>query len=77
MKVDLMIIIGDKRSSNTNKLYEIASTFCDKVLFISDQNELEISKIKDVQKIGIMAGASTPKEDIIRVKEKCERNVIL
>lgn len=75
--VDLMIIIGDKRSSNTNKLYEIACTYCAKVLFIADENELDLSQIKGAKKIGIMAGASTPKEDIIMVKEKCERNVIL
>ncbi len=75
-KVDIMIIIGDKRSSNTNKLYEIASKYCYKVLFISDEKELDLNQVKDAQKIGIMAGASTPKEDIIKAKNKCERRII-
>ena len=68
-KVDLMIIIGDKKSSNTNKLYDISCNFCDNVIFIGNSNELDLEKIKNVQIIGIMAGASTPKEDIIKVKE--------
>lgn len=69
-KVDLMIIIGDKKSSNTNKLYEISCKFCNNVLFIADYTQLDMKKIQDVQKVGIMAGASTPKEDIIAVKQK-------
>lgn len=71
-KVEMMIIIGDKRSSNTNKLYEISCEFCNKVLFIADVNELDARKIEGIKKIGIMAGASTPKEDIIMVKKKLE-----
>ena len=73
-KVDLMIIIGDKRSSNTNKLYDIASTFCSHVIFIANENELDLNKINDAKKIGIMAGASTPKEDIIKVQEVLLKN---
>ena len=72
--VDLMIIIGDKRSSNTNKLYDIALTSCDNVLFIANENEIDLSKIKDAKKIGLMAGASTQKEDIIKVKELLLKN---
>ncbi len=71
-KVELMIIIGDKKSSNTNKLYDISCKYCNKVLFITDENELDIKKIKGIKTIGIMAGASTSKEDIIRVKNKLE-----
>ncbi len=71
-EVEMMIIIGDKRSSNTNKLYEISCNYCKNVIFISDESELDLSKIKDITKIGIMAGASTPKEDILKVKEKLE-----
>ena len=74
--VETMIIIGDKRSSNTNKLYDISCKYCKNVIFIADESELDLNKIKDIKKIGIMAGASTPKEDIIKVKDKCERSVI-
>ena len=67
--VDMMIIIGDKRSSNTNKLYDIACDFCKNVVFIADENELNLEKFKDIQKVGITGGASTPKEDIIKIKD--------
>lgn len=68
-QVDAMIVIGDKRSSNTNKLYDVSCKHCKNVLFISDGNELDLNKIKKYQKIGIIAGASTPKEDILKVKD--------
>lgn len=68
-QADAMIVIGDKRSSNTNKLYDVSCKHCKNVLFISDGNELDLNKIKKYQKIGIIAGASTPKEDILKVKD--------
>lgn len=69
-EVDYMIIIGDKKSSNTNKLYEISSKYCKKTIFINNSSELEISGINEKDKVGIMAGASTPKENIEHVFEK-------
>lgn len=71
-KVEIMIIIGDKKSSNTNKLYDISCKYCNKVLFIVNEKELDIKEIEGTNKIGIMAGASTPKEDILMVKKKLE-----
>lgn len=61
-KVDTMIIIGGKNSSNTKKLYETAKKNCSNTIFIETVKELETKEIGE--KIGIMAGASTPKEDI-------------
>lgn len=69
-QVDIMIIIGDKKSSNTNKLYDISCEFCKNVIFINDASELNLENIKKANKIGIMAGASTPKKDIVDVKNK-------
>lgn len=66
--VDLMIIIGDKKSSNTKKLYEISCDCCKNVVFIENADELNTEIIKGIQKIGIMAGASTPNEQIEIVK---------
>jgi len=66
--VDVMIIIGDKKSSNTTKLFEISKKYCEKVIFLEDSNELSRESIKDAKKIGIMAGASTPIEQIEIVK---------
>ncbi len=69
-QVDIMVIIGDRKSSNTNKLYDISCEFCNKVLFIGNAEELNLEELKDAKKVGIMAGASTPKDDIVNVKNK-------
>ena len=69
-KVDSMIVIGGKNSSNTKKLYEIAKQYCKTVLLIENETELEINKLQSTDTVGIMAGASTPKESIESVIEK-------
>ena len=66
-RVHCMIIIGGKNSSNTKKLYEIANKNCDNVIMIENYSELNIEQIKQFEKIGIMAGASTPQESINEV----------
>lgn len=63
-KVECMIIVGGKHSSNSNKLYEIAKKFCKNVFFVETKDELEIKKIKYFKSIGIMAGASTPQKSV-------------
>lgn len=63
-KVDLMIIVGGKNSSNTKKLYEIADKNCKKAIWIETKNELLTEDLTKYKKIGITAGASTPKESI-------------
>lgn len=72
-EVDMMIIIGDKKSSNTKKLYDISKVNCENTIQIYNKEEIP----KDVQKynkIGIMAGASVPcckiKEIEEHIKEK-------
>ena len=72
-KVDYMIIIGGKNSSNTKKLYDIARQNCGKVMFIENEKELDIDNIEEQDKIGIMAGASTPEESILKVVEKLHK----
>ena len=77
--VDIMIIVGGKHSSNSNKLYELAKKYCNNVLFVETASELNKKQIvaekenrenEPSVRIGIMAGASTPKESIDKVVEK-------
>lgn len=67
-KVDAMIIIGGKNSSNTKKLYEIALSHCENSYIIETLDDLNIDLSK-YESVGVMAGASTPKESIEEVIE--------
>lgn len=75
-EVDVMIVVGGKNSSNTTKLYEIAKTNCEFTIHIENASELSESLInnKEIQKIGITAGASTPDWIIKEVIEIMEGN---
>ncbi len=66
-KIDMMIIIGGKNSSNTKKLYDIAQKNCKSAVCIETIKELDKEKISQINKIGIMAGASTPQKSIDEV----------
>lgn len=64
---DLMIVIGGKNSSNTKKLYEIAVKNSKKAVLIESKDEILKEDFSKFNKIGITAGASTPKESIEEV----------
>ena len=61
-KSDIMIVIGDRKSSNTKRLYEISTSLCDRVLYIEDATGLTGNEVQGMEQpyIGITAGASTP-----------------
>ena len=68
-----MIIIGGKNSSNTKELAKIAEENCENVYLIETINEIKDIDFSNIKEIGIMAGASTPKEVINEVKEYLEK----
>ena len=60
---------------HTNKLYEISQKNCKKAIKIEEVSELYNEDLDNISKIGVMAGASTPKESIEEViKYLKERN---
>lgn len=67
-KVDAMIIIGGRHSSNTRKLYEICSRECADTYFIQTLDDLHLDLPKAVRLVGITAGASTPNKLIEEVQ---------
>lgn len=66
-KVDEMIVIGGKHSSNTQKLYEICKKECNHTYYIQTLDDLDLSNIKEDSCVGITAGASTPNNIIKEV----------
>ena len=71
-KYNTMIIIGGKNSSNTKELAKIAEENCEKVYLIETVDEIKNIDFSKIDRIGIMAGASTPKESINEVKKYLE-----
>ncbi|MDE6846607.1 MAG: 4-hydroxy-3-methylbut-2-enyl diphosphate reductase [Lachnospiraceae bacterium] len=67
-KVDVMIVIGGKHSSNTRKLYEICMQECANTYFIQTLDDLHLDLPKSVRLVGITAGASTPNNIIEEVQ---------
>ncbi len=57
---DMMIVIGGRHSSNTNKLYNICRKHCDRTFLIETADELGQISFDEGDNIGITAGASTP-----------------
>ncbi len=57
---DLMIVIGGRHSSNTNKLFSICSKNCNSTYLIETADELKDIDFNGAMKVGVVAGASTP-----------------
>ena len=73
-EVDMMIVIGDKQSSNTQKLFEICRNACDNTCYIQTLKDLDMNLLKSVQTVGITAGASTPNNIIEEVQNNVRIN---
>lgn len=57
---DFMVVIGDRHSSNTGKLFDICKKQCLNTVLIETSGELDYSKVRSANNIGVTAGASTP-----------------
>lgn len=68
--VDIVIVIGDIKSSNSKKLLEVALKNNQNSYLIQNDKELNLSIFKPDMKVGITAGASTPEEVIKKIENK-------
>ncbi len=60
-KIDMLIVVGDKNSNNSNELVNIAKKNNKKSYLIQSAKQLEKINFKNVKTIGVCTGASTPK----------------
>lgn len=59
--VDLLIVVGDPRSNNSNRLAQVSKEIAHTPAHrIADLSELQLNWLKDVKKVAVTAGASTP-----------------
>lgn len=72
-KVDAMIVVGGKHSSNTQKLYQICAEECKNTYFAETLVDLDITPFQSISHVGITAGASTPNRIIEEVVDYVRR----
>ncbi len=73
---DAMLIIGDPKSSNTNRLAELCRAHCPLVVYISRAEELDVTLFRGAASVGITAGASTPGWIIKEVYDKMSDEIM-
>ena len=84
-KSDAVIIVGDRGSSNTKKLYEICKKNCANSFIVETSEQVPFNilknlisdskRAKDAVKVSITAGASTPDSIIMEVKKIMTDNI--
>ena len=67
-KSDIVLVVGGKHSSNTEKLYKLCKNNCQKTYYIDNIAELPLENVTNHDIISIVAGASTPDRLIREVK---------
>jgi 4-hydroxy-3-methylbut-2-enyl diphosphate reductase len=77
-ETDLVIVVGDPRSNNSNRLAQVAEEIAGvKAYRISDVKELKIEWLKGKKKVGVTSGASTPTpitREVISFLEQFDEN---
>ncbi len=69
---DLVLVVGDPKSSNSNRLVEVAAKRGIRSFLINDQNDIQSAWMEGVHVIGLTAGASTPEE----IVQSCIKRLI-
>lgn len=71
-KVDLMVVVGGKNSSNTHRLVEIIRAMGKAVYHIERPQELDPQDFKGISSVGLTAGASTPPELVAQAYQRLQ-----
>ena len=72
---DFMVVIGDRHSSNTGKLFEICKKQCPDTVLIETAAELDLDRVRRAKHIGVTAGASTPARIIKEVLDTMSEEI--
>ncbi|MBR1481638.1 MAG: bifunctional 4-hydroxy-3-methylbut-2-enyl diphosphate reductase/30S ribosomal protein S1 [Ruminococcus sp.] len=72
---DFMVVIGDRHSSNTAKLFNICKRRCENTVLIETAAELPMNRVYAAHNIGVTAGSSTPAKIIKEVLDTMSEEV--
>jgi 4-hydroxy-3-methylbut-2-enyl diphosphate reductase len=65
--VDVVLVIGSANSSNSNRLVEVAEKTGVQAYLVNDCRDIELSWLKNADRVGITAGASSPESLVLEV----------
>lgn len=68
-RCDCVIVIGSRNSANTKRIFELCKKVNKNTYHIENVNEIKSSWLKGIKSIAITSGASTPEEEVVKVKE--------
>lgn len=63
-RVDAMVVIGGRNSSNTTRLAEVCAAACPRAFHVESADEIDPSWFSGCGVVGVTAGASTPEDQI-------------
>jgi 4-hydroxy-3-methylbut-2-enyl diphosphate reductase len=66
-EIDLLLVIGSRNSSNSNRLVEVARSRDVRAHLIDDESEIHEAWLSGVATVGVTAGASVPESLVSRV----------
>jgi 4-hydroxy-3-methylbut-2-enyl diphosphate reductase len=66
-EVDLLLVIGSRNSSNSNRLVEVARAAGVEAHLIDDETDIDEDWLDDVETVGLTSGASAPERLVERV----------
>jgi 4-hydroxy-3-methylbut-2-enyl diphosphate reductase len=66
-EVDLLLVIGSRNSSNSNRLVEVARAGGVPAYLIDDESDIDDAWLEDAETIGVTSGASAPESLVARV----------
>jgi 4-hydroxy-3-methylbut-2-enyl diphosphate reductase len=66
-EIDLLLVIGSRNSSNSNRLVEVARAAGVRAHLIDDESEIDEQWLEGVETVGVTSGASAPERLVERV----------
>ncbi|MCP6135388.1 4-hydroxy-3-methylbut-2-enyl diphosphate reductase, partial [Klebsiella pneumoniae] len=59
-QAEVVLVVGSKNSSNSNRLAELAQRMGKRAFLIDDAKDIQEEWVKEVKCVGVTAGASAP-----------------
>jgi 4-hydroxy-3-methylbut-2-enyl diphosphate reductase len=66
-EIDLLLVIGSRNSSNSNRLVEVARAGGVDARLIDDETDIDEAWLEGVETVGVTSGASAPEKLVMRV----------